>query len=151
MRTRTVEITVGAFRLAGILSLVFLAFAVSGYVVDDTAKLYTVHARFNDVSGLTTRARVTVAGVNVGRVSAIKVDTERAQAIVDLQLNANAGALSADTGAKIVTEGVLGGKYIALVPGAEDEVLKDGSEIEDTQGALILEDLVGQFVKRLGE
>ena len=151
MRTRTVEITVGAFMLAGILSLVFLAFAVSGYVVDDTAKLYTVHARFNDVSGLTTRARVTVAGVNVGRVSAIKVDTERAQAIVDLQLNANAGALSADTGAKIVTEGVLGGKYIALVPGAEDEVLKDGSEIEDTQGALILEDLVGQFVKKLGE
>lgn len=151
MRTRTVEITVGAFMLAGILSLVFLAFAVSGYVVDDTAKLYTVHARFNDVSGLTTRARVTVAGVNVGRVSAIKVDTQRAQAIVDLQLNANAGALSADTGAKIVTEGVLGGKYIALVPGAEDEVLKDGSEIEDTQGALILEDLVGQFVKKLGE
>ena len=151
MRTRTVEITVGAFMLAGILSLVFLAFAVSGYVVDDTAKLYTVHARFNDVSGLTTRARVTVAGVNVGRVSAIRVDTQRAQAIVDLQLNANAGALSADTGAKIVTEGVLGGKYIALVPGAEDEVLKDGSEIEDTQGALILEDLVGQFVKKLGE
>ena len=151
MRTRTVEITVGAFMLAGILSLVFLAFAVSGYVVDDTAKLYTVHARFNDVSGLTTRARVTVAGVNVGRVSAIKVDTQRAQAIVDLQLNANAGALSVDTGAKIVTEGVLGGKYIALVPGAEDEVLKDGSEIEDTQGALILEDLVGQFVKKLGE
>ncbi len=151
MRMRTVEITVGAFMLAGILSLIFLAFAVSGYVVDDSARLYTVHARFNDVSGLTTRARVTVAGVNVGRVSAIKVDTQRAQAIVDLQLNANAGQLSADTGAKIVTEGVLGGKYIALVPGAEDAVLKDGSEIEDTQGALILEDLVGQFVKKMGE
>ncbi len=151
MRMRTVEITVGAFMLAGILSLVFLAFAVSGYVVDDSARLYTVHARFNDVSGLTTRARVTVAGVNVGRVSAIRVDTQRAQAIVDLQLNANAGALSADTGAKIVTEGVLGGKYIALVPGAEDAALKDGSEIEDTQGALILEDLVGQFVKKMGE
>ena len=151
MRMRTVEITVGAFMLAGILSLVFLAFAVSGYVVDDSARLYTVHARFNDVSGLTTRARVTVAGVNVGRVSAIRVDTQRAQAIVDLQLNANAGELSVDTGAKIVTEGVLGGKYIALVPGAEDDVLKDGSEIEDTQGALILEDLVGQFVKKMGE
>lgn len=150
MRMRTVEITVGAFMLAGILSLVFLAFAVSGYVMEDTGDTYTVEARFNDVSGLTTRARVTMAGVTIGRVDSIAVDAERAQAVVKLQLERSAGAISSDAGAKIVTEGVLGGKYIAIVQGAEEDTLKDGGRIEDTQGALILEDLVGQFIKNLG-
>ncbi len=78
MRMRTVEITVGGFILAGILSLVFLAFAVSGYVMEDTGDTYRVEARFNDVSGLTTRARVTMAGVTIGRVNSITVDAERA-------------------------------------------------------------------------
>lgn len=150
MRMRTVEITVGGFMLAGILALVFLAFSVSGYVMDDDSDTYTVVARFNDVSGLTTRARVTMAGVTIGRVQSIAVDAARAQAVVKLTLEQSAGPISIDAGAKIVTEGVLGGKYIAIVQGAEEEALKNGATIEDTQGALILEDLVGQFIKNLG-
>ena len=151
MRMRTIEIAVGAFMLAGILALVFLAFKVSGFAFSQQGGTYHVSARFKDVGGLTLRAKVSMSGVTIGRVTGIHVDTSAGQAIVDMQLDKDAGPISSDSGAKIVTEGLIGGKFIALVPGAEDTHLKEGSVIQDTQGALVLEDLIGQFVKSLGK
>ena len=151
MRMRTIEIAVGAFMLAGILALTFLAFRVSGFAFNQQGKTYHVVARFKDIGGLTLRAKVSMSGVTIGRVTGIRVDTSAGQAIVDMQLEKDAGHVSSDAGAKIVTEGLLGGKFIAIVPGAEDTFLQEGSVIQDTQGALILEDLVGQFVKSLGK
>ena len=151
MRMRTIEIAVGAFMLAGILALVFLAFRVSGLAFGSKSATYRVTANFENVSGLTLRAKVSLSGVTIGRVTGIRVDTQKGQAIVEMQLDKDAGKISSDAGAKIVTEGLLGGKFIAIVPGAEDATLKDGSVIHDTQGALILEDLIGQFVKSLGK
>lgn len=150
MRMRTIEIAVGAFMLAGILALTFLAFRVSGFAFNQQGSTYHVTARFKDIGGLTLRAKVSISGVTVGRVTGIHVDTSAGQAIVDMTLDKDAGPISSDAGAKIVTEGILGGKFIALVPGAEETQLKDGSVIQDTQGALILEDLIGQFVKSMG-
>ena len=103
-----------------------------------------------NIGGLTLRAKVSISGVTVGRVTGIHVDTSSGQAIVQMTLDKDAGPISSDAGAKIVTEGILGGKFVALVPGAEETQLKDGSVIQDTQGALILEDLIGQFVKSMG-
>lgn len=151
MRMRTIEIAVGAFMLAGILALVFLAFRVSGFAFGSQSATYRVTANFENVSGLTLRAKVSLSGVTIGRVTNIRVDTQKGQAIVEMQLDRDAGKISSDAGAKIVTEGLLGGKFIAIVPGAEDDNLKEGSVIHDTQGALILEDLIGQFVKSLGK
>ena len=150
MRMRTVEISVGAFVLAGALSLVFLAIKVSGIDVGGDRGSYTIEARFDDVAGLRERSKVSMAGVTIGRVSEIEVDLEYGEAIVSLEIDGAAGTLTTDTGAAILTEGILGARYISLIPGADEEYLEDGDNIEDTQGAMVLENLVGDLITRLG-
>jgi phospholipid/cholesterol/gamma-HCH transport system substrate-binding protein len=149
MRMRTVEISVGAFVLAGALSLVFLAVRISGVNLTGDRQAYTVYARFNDVAGLRERAKVSMAGVTIGRVSRIEVDLEYGEAIVSLSLEGEAGKLSADTGAQILTEGMLGARYVNILPGADMETLQEGDYILDTQGALVLENMVGDLITRM--
>jgi phospholipid/cholesterol/gamma-HCH transport system substrate-binding protein len=151
MGTRSIEISVGAFVLAGIVALVVLAVQVSGITDGGRADTYRVTARFGNVAGLALRAKVAMSGVTIGRVRDISVDTQRGQAIVGMDIERSAGPITADAGAKIVTEGVLGAKYVTIVPGGDEELLADGSVIADTQGALILEDLIGQFVSSMGK
>jgi phospholipid/cholesterol/gamma-HCH transport system substrate-binding protein len=151
MRMRTVEISVGAFVLAGIIAVLFLIVQVSGVNFSDAETSYTVTARFDDVAGLRPRAKVSMAGVNLGRVRAISVDTTYGEAIVEMEIDGAPGNLSSDTSAKILTEGILGARYIGLSPGSEEDTLKDGSEITETQGAIVLENLIGQFLTSLGK
>lgn len=146
MQMRTVEISVGAFMLAGIFSLIVLAVKVSGFDVGAATNTYSISARFENIGGLTIRAKVSVAGVVVGKVAEIKLDQEDFTALVTMELDASVDQLSSDTTAAILTDGLLGGKYIGLVLGAEEELLQDGDEITDTQSALILEELIGQFL-----
>ena len=150
MRMRTVEISVGAFVLAGALALIFLAVKVSGVNLVQSSDSYVVQARFDDVAGLRPRAKVSMAGVTVGRVARIDVDMEYGEAIVSLEIHGEPGNLSLDTGAQILTEGILGARYVSLLPGADEETLADGDFIEETQGALVLENLVGDLITRLG-
>ena len=150
MRMRTVEISVGAFVLAAALALVFLAVKVSGVSLSGSGSSYMIQARFDDVAGLRPRAKVSLAGVTVGRVAAIEVDMEYGEAIVFMQIDGKPGTLPLDTGARILTEGILGARYVGLSPGADEEMLGDGDEIEETQGALVLENLIGDLVTRLG-
>lgn len=150
MRMRTVEISVGAFVLAGALALIFLAVKVSGVNLAQSTDSYVVQARFDDVAGLRVRAKVSMAGVTVGRVARIDVDMEYGEAIVLLEIHGEPGNLSLDTGAQILTEGILGARYVSLLPGADEATLADGDFIEETQGALVLENLVGDLITRLG-
>ena len=149
MRMRTVEVSVGAFVLAGILALVFLVVRVSGINFEDRST-YSISARFDDVAGLKRRAKVSMAGVVIGRVAQIQVDTEYGEAVVTMLIERRAGPLSTDTGARILTEGIIGSRYVSLLPGADEEILEDGDEILDTQGALVLENLIGDLVTNLG-
>ncbi len=149
MRVRTLEISVGAFVLAGALSLVFLAVKVSGVKFSSRTDTYRVVARFDNVAGLRERAKVSMAGVTIGRVSDISVDQEYGEAIVTLELNGGPGGLSVDTGAQILTEGMLGARYVGLLPGGDLETLEDGDELENTQGALVLENMVGDLITRM--
>ncbi len=151
MRMRTVEISVGAFVLAGIIALIFLAVQVSGVNFGDTGKTYSVTARFDDIAGLRTRAKVSMAGVTIGRVSSIDVDMAWGEALVTMDILGEPGNLTTDTSAQILTEGILGARYISLVPGGDEETLGDGDEITDTQGAFVLENLIGEFVTNLGK
>ena len=150
MRMRTVEISVGAFMLAGFLALVFLALRVSGVSEARSDGSYQIHAKFDDVAGLRERAKVTVAGVKIGEVKDIKVDLEFGEAKVTFEITGEPGKLSVDTGAQIVTEGILGTRYVSLSPGADEEMLGDGDFIDNTQGALVLEKLIGDFISRMG-
>ncbi|MBL6689072.1 MAG: outer membrane lipid asymmetry maintenance protein MlaD [Pseudomonadales bacterium] len=146
MQMRTIEIVVGAFMLAGLISLGILATRISGFNVDGETNTYTVYASFENVSGLTVRSKVSIAGVEVGQVAAIDYDRNRYDARVRMEIDGSVDNISVDSTAAILTEGLLGGKYIGLSIGAEDEFLEDGSEITDTQSAIILEELIGQFL-----
>lgn len=147
MRTRIIEISVGAFMLLGILAATFLAIRVSGININDSrSDTYKLSAHFNNVSGLAVRAQITIAGVMVGRVTAISLDPNDNRAKVEMAIHKNVDFITSDSIAAIQTEGVLGEKYISISVGGSTEVLKDSEEIVDTQSALILEDLISKML-----
>lgn len=146
MQTRSLEIGVGVLILAGIISLVTLAMNVSGLSLTDRAGGYTVYARFENIGGLTERAKVSLSGVQIGEVSAIRIDPRMLMADVEMRIFSEVDYLSSDSSAQILTAGLLGEKYIGITPGFEEETLKEGSRIEDTQSALVLEELIGKFL-----
>ncbi|MFA7557804.1 MAG: outer membrane lipid asymmetry maintenance protein MlaD [Hydrogenophaga sp.] len=143
---RTLEIWVGVFVAAGIAALFMLTMRVSNLsgVLDEGG--YVLTARFENISGLKERSPVTMAGVNIGRVTKIGFDPRSYQAIVTMRIDNRFDNLPRDTSAAIFTAGLLGEKYIGMEPGGSDEVLKPGNEIELTQSSLVLEQLIGQFL-----
>ncbi len=144
--SRQLEILVGVFMAVGLVALFFLAMQVSNLGTLHTGDSYRVKARFDNIGSLKVKAPVTMAGVEVGRVAQIGFDKERFQAVVGLDIYAEYDEIPEDTYAKILTAGLLGEQYIGLDPGGSDQVLKDGSEIEVTQSALVLEEVIGQFI-----
>ena len=151
MRIRTIEISVGAFMLAGILALCFLAIQVSGLSIHDSNQdTYTLYAHFSNASGLAVRAKVTVAGVVIGRVTGITLDPKDNRAKVEMAMQKEVNYLTLDSIASIQTAGILGEKYISISVGGDPEVLEDGDEIVDTQSALVLEDLIGKVLTSIG-
>lgn len=146
MRMRFIELTVGTFMVLGIIALVVMAFRVSGLTVSSYGETYKLKAYFENLGGLTERAKVSMSGVTVGRVSKIYLDKERYSAVVEMEISKSMDVLSTDTTAAIMTAGLLGEKFIALSVGAEDEYLKDGDWIDDTQSAIVLEELIGKFL-----
>lgn len=146
MRMRFVELSVGIFMVMGVIALVLMAFRVSGLSMDDAGETYTVKARFENLGGLTERAKVAMAGVTIGRVTKVYLDNEWYSAVVEMEINKSMSTLSTDTSAAILTAGLLGEKYIGLTVGAEEEYLGQGDWIEDTQSALVLEELIGRFL-----
>jgi len=146
MRTRTVEMAVGLFLVAGFVALFFLAIRVSGLSEEAGKPSYQVTARFQNAGGLSLRAKVTLAGVVIGRVTNIELDSKTLQAKVTLDIFKEVNNIDTDAVASILTAGLLGEKYIGIVPGADDTYLKNGDEIEQTQSSLVLEDLIGKFL-----
>ncbi|MGH8491803.1 MAG: outer membrane lipid asymmetry maintenance protein MlaD [Moraxellaceae bacterium] len=149
MRTRTLEMAVGLFLVAGFVALFFLAIKVSGLSDETSRPSYRLYTSFQNAGGLTVRAKVTMAGVAIGRVSSITLDPKTLKAKVALDIYKDVNSIDNDSVASILTAGLLGEKYIGVVPGAGDEILKDGDEIEQTQSALVLEDLIGKFLSSM--
>lgn len=146
MQNRTVEAGVGLFVLAGILALVLLALRVSGLSPTSHHDTYKLYANFDNIAGLTVRAKVTMAGVTIGKVTAIDLDRDAFTGRVTMEVDKSVNNLPTDSTASILTAGLLGEKYIGLSVGGETAVLKDGSTIHDTQSSLVLEDLIGKFL-----
>lgn len=151
MQQRSIEITVGAFLLLGMAALAFLAIQVSGLTLGTVRRdTYQVSASFNTVAGLTPRAQVQVAGVQVGQVTRIYIDPVTVRAVVEMAINSDVDYLTTDSVASIKTAGVLGEQYVSIAPGGEPDVLGDGDSIRDTQSAMVLEDLIGKFINQSG-
>lgn len=146
MDMRSIEIIVGAFMLAGMLSLAILAIRVSGFSVDAQTDNYSVIARFDNIGGLVVRSKVSISGVVVGQVADIDLSEDGYSAVVRMEIDSDVDMISTDTTAAILTDGLLGGKFIGLSLGAEEDFVADGDELYDTQSAIILEELIGQFL-----
>lgn len=146
MRMRWIEIMVGFFMVLGILALLGLALNVSGLKLSSKADDYRVQARFENIGGLTSRAKITLSGVQIGEVESIHIDTKRLMALVTMRIYSDVDYLSIDSSAKILTAGLLGEQYIGVSVGFEEQNLKDGDFINDTQSAMVLEDLIGKFL-----
>jgi phospholipid/cholesterol/gamma-HCH transport system substrate-binding protein len=147
MQSRSIEITVGAFILLGMVAITFLVIQVSGLSFNAAARdTYQLSAQFNNVAGLTRRAKVMVAGVTVGQVTGIHIDPLTVRAVVDMAIERNVDYLTTDSIAAIKTAGVLGEQYVSISVGGAPDILEDGGVIRDTQSAMVLEDLIGKFV-----
>jgi len=145
MERTTLDFWFGAFVLAGFAALLVLALKVGNLGAEAPASTYRVQARFDNIGGLKVRAPVRSAGVLVGRVAEIRFDNDRFQASVTLALDTRY-AFPKDTGASILTSGLLGEQYIGLDAGGDEKKLADGDRITLTQSAIVLERLIGQFL-----
>ncbi len=144
--TRVIEIAVGIFVAAGMAALFLLAMQVSNLSNMGAGESYTITAAFENIGGLKVRSPVTVSGVRVGRVDAIDYDNNSFEAVVRLRINKAYSSFPEDTSASIFTSGLLGEQYVGLEPGGSETNLVEGDRIQLTQSALVMEQVVGQFL-----
>lgn len=146
MHSRSVQIWVGLFVVAGMAALLMLSMKVSNISAFTETEGFEVRANFENIGGLKVRSPVTMAGVVVGRVAHIGFDRESYEAVVTLNIQNQYNNIPEDTSASIFTAGLLGEQYIGLEAGGSETVLKAGSELELTQSAVVLEQIIGQFL-----
>ncbi|MCC8993166.1 MAG: outer membrane lipid asymmetry maintenance protein MlaD [Candidatus Contendobacter sp.] len=146
MRQKNLELMVGLFVALGLAAFLILALKVSDLTSLGNDQGYRITARFENIGGLKVRAPVTLSGVRIGRVVGIDLDPQSYEAVVTLSIDPRHNRLPTDSGASILTSGLLGEQYVGLEPGGMDDYLKDGSVIRLTQSALVLEKLIGRVL-----
>jgi phospholipid/cholesterol/gamma-HCH transport system substrate-binding protein len=144
------DVWVGLFVLVGLAAILFLALKSANLLQFSWAKDYTVTAKFDNIGGLKQGAAVKSAGVVVGRVESIQFDDESYQAKVSLALQ-NKYAFPKDSSLKILTSGLLGEQYVGILAGADEKNLVAGDNIGSTQSAVVLENLISQFLYNKAE
>lgn len=145
MNRTVLDLWVGLFVVAGIAALLFLALKVGSMNTVNASDSYEVVARFENIGGLKARAPVKSAGVVVGRVDSIQFDTQLYEARVTMRVNKRY-PFPKDSSAAILTSGLLGEQYIGLAAGGDSVMLKSGDTLKITQDAVVLENLIGQFL-----
>lgn len=145
MSKKGIETLVGLFVLLGMAGLVFLALKAANLGSVGGGDTYTVKARFENIGGLKVRAPVRTAGVVVGRIKSITLDAKSFQGVVELDIE-RGYQFPKDTAAKILTAGLLGDQYVGLEPGGDEKNLAPGDTLAQTQSAVVLENLIGQFL-----
>ena len=151
MKKSILEFWVGLFVLLGVLALAVLSFRVAGGRdgFSGSSKNCVLYAEFSDIGGLKVNAPIRSAGVLVGRVNQITLDPQTYQAKVTLNVE-NQYKFSSDVSAQILTSGLLGEQYIGLVQGGDSENLNAGDTITETSSAMVLENLISQFMANMG-
>jgi len=144
MNKINIQLVTGMFVVFGILSFSYLAVTVAGASFIEQPG-YNLTARFTSVSGLRPGAVIEGAGVRIGTVSSIDFDPESFEAIVEMRINEGV-LVQEDAIAAIRTQGIIGEKYIKIVPGGFEELLTDGMEVYETESAISLEELVSRYI-----
>jgi phospholipid/cholesterol/gamma-HCH transport system substrate-binding protein len=148
--TRTVEISTGLFVLLGFAALFFLVTQITNRELSINGRSYEVTAQFENVGSLKPGAAVSMAGVTVGRVESIVFDQDVYKAVVRMRIASAYDRIPADSDASIMTSGLLGGQYIGITAGGDEEYLAQGDRIVFVQDALVLENLINQLVASFG-
>ena len=146
-----VELASGIFLLLGIAALVWLATRATDYGQDIGKDTYTISARFTNIGDLRDRAPVKIGGVTVGLVESISLDPVTFEAIVNMSIATRFNEIPSDTGASILTSGVLGDRYIGLEPGGAPDFLASGDSLFITQSAMVLEQLISKYLFNTGK
>jgi phospholipid/cholesterol/gamma-HCH transport system substrate-binding protein len=145
MNKKGIEVMVGCFVLLGLGGLLFLSLKAANLASFGERSGYVVTARFDNIGGLKPRAPVRSAGVTVGRVKSITLDAKTFQGVVTMELDRDV-KFPKDSSAKILTSGLLGDQFIGIEAGGDEKDLAAGDVIASTQSAVILENLIGQFL-----
>ncbi len=145
MGKKSIETMVGLFVVLGIAGTVFLALKAANLASFSSGDTYAVMAKFDNIGGLKVRAPVRSAGVTVGRVTSITLDAKTYQGVVKLEVDRSV-QFPKDSSARILTAGLLGDQYVGLEPGGDEKNLAAGDVITQTQSAVVLESLIGQFL-----
>lgn len=146
MTSRKIEVLVGLFVAAAIAAFFMLAMSVSNMSSYGAGDSYELRARFDNIGGLKVRSPVSAGGVTIGRVTDISYNNDSYEAIVSMSIEEQYNKFPVDTAASVLTSGLLGEQFIGFEPGAEEDFLKDGDVIDLTQSALVLEQIIGQFL-----
>jgi phospholipid/cholesterol/gamma-HCH transport system substrate-binding protein len=149
-QTRSVELGTGLFVLLGVGALFFLTTQTTGTDAFSGSDTFTVKARFENVGSLKNRAPVAMSGVTIGRVTGVRFDPEQLNAEVTFVIDRRYDKIPEDSDASILTSGLLGSQYIGLQPGGSDMYLEEGSEIQFTQSAVVLENLISKYLFNAG-
>jgi phospholipid/cholesterol/gamma-HCH transport system substrate-binding protein len=144
MKNANIEFVVGVFLILGFAAFAYISLQFGEFSIFSRGQNYTILADFDDASGLKKGALVTIAGVNVGKVSNIRLTKEQ-QAEVSLYLSKEV-KITDDAIASIKTQGIIGDKYIRISQGGSSKDLKDGGKITDTESAIDLEDLISKYI-----
>lgn len=145
-QTRSVELGTGLFVLLGVGALFFLTTQTTGSDAFSGRETYKVTARFENVGSLKPRAPVAMSGVTIGRVTGVRFDPKRLNAEVTFEIDKQYNMIPDDSDASVLTSGLLGSQYVGLAPGGSDMYLADGSEIQFTQSAVVLENLISKYL-----
>lgn len=146
MQQRGIEIAVGLFVVVAGILLLFLALKVSGFSYHTSKSAYQISAEFDNIGGLKAGAPLRIAGVKIGEVESIALDPQTFRARVKVTIFSNDTKIPVDSTLSILTEGILGAQYLSLSPGFSDQNLTKNGSIQTTHSALILENLIGQFL-----
>jgi phospholipid/cholesterol/gamma-HCH transport system substrate-binding protein len=152
-KSSTLNVGAGAFVLLGFAALAFMTTQTTDHGINlaGGGRFYTVTAKFDNIGDLKVGAPVSMAGVDVGRVVRIDLDPREYKAVVSMKLNSKFNQIPSDSDASIYTQGLLGGKFVGLSAGGADTYLKNNDHIDFTQSALVLENLIGQFLANMGK
>jgi phospholipid/cholesterol/gamma-HCH transport system substrate-binding protein len=148
MQNRHINIFVGIFLLAGVLSFIILSIQISGLGFKDLQgqETYKIIGYFDNIGNLKSGSSISLAGVEIGNIGLIELDKNSYNAKVYFEIYTNINNIPVDSIAAIVTSGIIGNKYISIVVGAETIYFKDGDIFEETQSALIIEDIIGKYL-----
>ena len=145
MTRKELDLWVGIFAVAGMGAMLFLSLKVANLASFTSTDTYQISAKFENIGGLKIRAPVKSAGVVVGRVGDIRFDNESFEAVVSMNVDGRF-QFPKDSSAKILTSGLLGEQYIGITAGGDSVNLKKGDTLKLTQSAVVLENLIGQFL-----